>query len=79
MALQDRLTNPPPPKIHGTPCSVGVLVAGLPEDEAQALHKMLYELDWTAPQVYEALTAEGHTVARQSINRHRSGMCRCAK
>jgi hypothetical protein len=34
---------------------------------------------WSQRDIYEALTAEGHEVGFQSINRHRGGACRCAR
>lgn len=61
----------------GVPCSVGQLFAKLNEDEREALDKMLYELNWTAAQVYDALVAEGYSVGFRTINRHRAGKCRC--
>jgi hypothetical protein len=51
----------------------------LDDAEAAALHDMLYVLGWNATQVYDTLRDEGHTVGRQSINRHRRKACRCFK
>lgn len=79
MALSERIKNPAPAVIHGLPCSIGSLLATLDEAEAAALNAMLYELNWNAGQVYDALREEGYTVGRQSVNRHRGGKCRCAK
>lgn len=77
MALAERLLNPPKPRA-GNPCSVGHHLATLPPDEAGALQTML-DANWSQDAIYDALTDEGHTVGRQSINRHRTGKCRCAK
>lgn len=81
MALSERLANPP--RTHtGTPCSVGVLLDALEGDELAALQEMLGTQDqrgWSQDAIYDALTAEGYEVGRQSINRHRGGKCRCAK
>lgn len=79
MAIADRIKQEPAPKIHGLPCSIGALLDQLDEAEAQALNVMLYELNWNASQVYDALRDEGHQVGRQSINRHRGKNCRCFK
>lgn len=78
MALADRL-NDAPRKIQGFPCSVGALIERLTDEEAKALNAMLHELGWSQARIYEALTAEGHDVGRQTINRHRSRACRCYK
>ena len=76
MALADRITQTAPERVHGLPCSVGDLLTRLPEAEADALRHMLAN-GWSMNQIYEALTAEGHDVGRQTINRHRSRSCRC--
>lgn len=81
MALADRLTTPPAPK-HGYPCSVGVLLDTLDQDDRDALLTMLGTPErrgWSASDIYDALIAEGHKVGLQTINRHRGGKCRCAK
>jgi hypothetical protein len=80
MALADRIKEPPAASIHGHPCSVGELLNSLPTTEAEALNLMLTgtpERRWSQTEIFDAVTAEGHTVGRQSINRHRSGRCRC--
>jgi hypothetical protein len=76
MALADRITDAPPERAHGLPCSVGKLLAELPDAEADALRHMLGN-GWSQNQIFDALTAEGHDVGRQTINRHRSRSCRC--
>lgn len=79
MALADRIKEPST-RIHGTPCSVGALLAALPKDEAAALNLMLTgtpERRWSQSEIHDAVTAEGHTVGLQSINKHRAGRCRC--
>ena len=78
MALTERLTEKKR-KPTGTPCSVGELLAALPDSERDALHAMLYELGWSWSRIHDALAAEGHHVSGQQINRHRSQACRCWK
>ena len=81
MALAERIKQTPPP-MHGTPCSVGVLLDQLEGAEHDALLAMLgtpEKRGWSQAQIYDALTAEGYTVGRQTINKHRAGQCRCAK
>ena len=76
MALADRVNDQTPKRVHGLPCSVGRLLDTLPEPEADALKHMLGN-GWSQNQIYEALTAEGYSPGRQTINRHRSQSCRC--
>lgn len=79
MALSDRLLNKPE-TIHGKPCSVGVLLTTLEGNDLDALRTMLGTPErrgWSEGDIYDALTAEGYSVGRQSINRHRGGRCRC--
>jgi hypothetical protein len=78
MALSDRLESTPQ-RIQGLPCSIGALLDRLPENEQGALNSMLHELGWSASRIYDALSAEGLEVGRQSIGRHRSRACRCFK
>ena len=75
MALADRITAAPK-RAHGLPCSVGDLLDRLPDDERAALQHML-DNGWSQNEIYDAVTAEGHEVGRQTINRHRSRSCRC--
>jgi len=75
MALSDRVQSKPARR-HGIPCSVGELIDTLPPDESAALEQML-STGWSQTEIHAAVTAEGHYVGRQSINRHRSRACRC--
>ena len=78
MALQDRINDP---KIRrGFPCSIGKLLADLPNPEADALNVMLSgtpERRWSQTEIYDAVTSEGYEVGRQQINHHRAGRCGC--
>lgn len=76
MALADRLKDTPR-RAPGLPCSIGALEEKLQGKEADALNAMLYTLGWSAASIYDALTAEGYDVGRQTVNRHRSRACRC--
>lgn len=81
MSLANRVRTPPA-AMHGLPCSVAVLLDTLKGDELEALRIMLgtpEKRGWSQRDIYEALTAEGHEVGYQSINRHRGGQCRCGK
>lgn len=82
MALAARVTQPRPAPVHGSPCSVGNLLATLEGDELDAFKTMLGTPErpgWTASDIYAAVTDEGHHVSYQQINRHRGSKCRCPK
>ena len=77
MALADRLTTQAPTNA----CPLGRLMDELDAKELAALKAMLGTPEvwgWTAPDIYEALKAEGHSVGFKAINKHRGGKCRCA-
>lgn len=79
MSLVER-AQAKPPRMHGTDCSVGVLLRELPADERAALVAMLGTKEhrgWSQSEIYEALTKEGHYVGQQMINKHRAENCRC--
>lgn len=76
MSLTDRLRAGPKPSMHGAPCSVGELLDTLPSEEAEALQHMLDD-GWPATKIHDAVTAEGLTCGRQTINTHRRKQCRC--
>lgn len=83
MALAERI-NSRGPSTHGIPCSVGALLEQLADqpEELAALKLMLGTREkhgWTQDQIYDALSAEGYKVGRQSINRHRGHKCRCTQ
>jgi hypothetical protein len=78
MALSDKLEDAPV-RMAGKPCSIGSLLDSLPPDEVTAFNRMMHELGWSQARIYEAVTAEGHSIGAQSINRHRSRGCRCYK
>jgi hypothetical protein len=75
VALADRLVPEPVNR-----CSLGKLLDELEGGELAALKVMLGTRDawgWTAPDIYEALKDEGHSVGFKAINKHRGGKCRC--
>jgi hypothetical protein len=74
--LADRIGEDPRRRT-GLPCSVAELEESLDGKEADALHAMLYTLGWSQEKIYAALRDEGHSVGKQTINRHRSRSCRC--
>jgi hypothetical protein len=80
MSLAERATTPKKP-IHGTPCSVGELLATLDKAEAHALRTMLDApwRVWPHLHVEEACRAEGHPVGQGQVGQHRRQACRCFK
>lgn len=89
MSLADRVTQRPE-TIHGTPCSVGSLIASLEASELAALQKIMYGRTgltepaggfrgWTEQEVFDTVTGEGYSVAKNQINEHRGKRCRCYK
>lgn len=63
----------------GLPCSIGHLLHTLPEREAEILQSWLDNPVATQEWIYLTLRTEGHPVGRQTINRHRRGLCRCER
>lgn len=62
---------------RGTPCTVGVVLDGLDQDDRAAAIQALADRTRTATSIAEALTSIGHPVAKQTVQRHRRGECRC--
>lgn len=79
MSLSER-AKIKPVRTYGTPCSVGHLLETLEGAELDAFLAMLgtpEQRGWSARDIYVAVTAEGHEIGFQSINRHRGGNCKC--
>ncbi len=75
MSLAERLAERSTPTETAC-CSLGRLLETLDGDELEALKTMLGTPDnWglSAPEIYEDLKAEGHTVGFKVINKHRGG------
>lgn len=77
MALADRIQSQAPKrKPSGNPCSVQELLDALPPEESASFQFMMDD-GWSQERIYADLKAEGHSVGKQTINRHRSKGCRC--
>lgn len=74
-----QLAATPTRKLPGNPCSIAALLDSLDDTERAALQAMLDDRRWTSIAIYRSILDEGHDVARQTVNRHRAGLCRCAK
>jgi len=79
MPLANRATTTVKPTIHGAPCSIGKYYRDNLDDHAELaeLNSLLYDEGKDAGQVWNELDANGITVARSTINKHRGGNCRC--
>jgi hypothetical protein len=64
---------------HGMPCSVGVALEAMrPAVRAVFTEAMALPVrDVQHVRVAELLEAEGHTVGKQQVGRHRRGECGC--
>ena len=81
MSLADRLEGLDPPR-SGRPCSVGSVLARLPEGDRVALVAAL-SVPKDDPrrlsnrQISEALKSEGFDIHTKTVETHRKGACRC--
>jgi len=79
-ALADAASTADKP-VHGKPCSVGEARASMDKASAKDFDAWLrgegLRLDDT--QMWKALQAMGHRVAKQTVGRHRRGDCRCSQ
>ena len=80
MSLAAALTAGPTHTRKGPGCSVGLLLAQLPDSERAALLAMLADPDWNAEAIADRVSAEEDihvTIQGQTIARHRRGRCSC--
>ena len=81
MTLADRLEGLDPSR-HGKPCSLGSLLARLPDGDRVALLAAL-SVPKDDPrrlsnrQISEALKSEGFDIHTKTVETHRKGACRC--
>lgn len=75
MAIADIASTDVPALIKGPSCTVCMLLAELPADEAQALRALLADTRWRYSALSEALKAEGHHLAAHALSRHGRGQC----
>lgn len=58
-------------------CRVKVVSAALPEEDAKELAEMLADPLIRSTWIVRALRARGFEIGESSVERHRSGGCRC--
>lgn len=69
---------PPPPIPKGPPCTVGLLMARLPEGEREALAEMLADPGWTGVDIAADIVLRGYArIKGGTVSRHRRGACEC--
>lgn len=60
---------------HGPRCTMCQILLELSPQDAETLRQALATRSFTANQIAEALTAEGHKVQGATVARHRRGEC----
>lgn len=60
-------------------CSVALLLRTLPKAEAADLRAAVADAAVTGAAISRALTAFGHRVTTNTVNRHRRGECGCGQ
>jgi len=76
MSLAAALSRESAPARRGSPCTVGLLLADLSDDDARELRGALASGMQHAA-IVRALTSEGHKFIASTIARHRRGECAC--
>jgi hypothetical protein len=77
LGLADKLSDLTSASIEKTiGCPVALLINSLSEEDATALTRALKSPASTRS-IHIALRAEGYTVDRDLLGRHRKGFCRC--
>lgn len=77
MSLAELFAEAPEPSIKGPRCSVGRLLASLPEADADVLRQVMADDAWTAKRIAERLRHKDIDVSQYTLNRHRNGECLC--
>jgi hypothetical protein len=62
----------------GPPCGIEIVYSKIGKEDAAALGAYLADLEVPSTAIARALKADGHNVGAQAVQRHRSGVCRCA-
>lgn len=75
MAIADLYAAGAPGITKGPSCSVCILLADLPDGEADALRQLLSDPLWRYSSLADALAAEGHKIAAFTLARHARGQC----
>lgn len=60
-------------------CTMGRLLLSLPPEDAKDLTRALSDDAITARAIARVLVSRGHDINDQSVNRHRRGLCGCAR
>ena len=80
MGLAERERAAKPVVVKGPMCSVQQACFRLSQDDADALHRLVFKrLDLTAAQVERILAEEEIDLPQHNISRHRRGSCRSCR
>jgi hypothetical protein len=79
MSLRESLQTQAQRIKKGPPCSIGIIIEQLPEDDAEALQQAFHDPYVTGRAITAALRAEGYSARDYNVNRHRRGLCLCGE
>jgi hypothetical protein len=80
MSLRQSLEAEKAASRKGPPCGMAVVESRLDPDDLAALHEFLADRDnVTTAAIYRALAGDGHSVGKNTIERHRRGECACGQ
>ena len=78
MALDAKFTQAKTAR-KGPPCTVGLLMDFMTEDDRAALVAALADPAIESRTIWRVLVEEGHEISDTPIGRHRRGMCLCSR
>ena len=78
MPLAEKFIQAKTPR-KGPPCTVGLLLQFMTEDDKAALIAALADPSIESRTIWRVLVEEGHEISDTPIARHRRGMCLCSR
>ena len=79
MSLRDRLAAETAKPTFAPRCAMAKLFTQLSKDDRAALDEALADVNIRHSSIEAALRESGFPVARDSVSRHRRGVCRCER
>lgn len=68
-----------PVKDMGPACSVAAVIRSLPPEDADALRAAIADDRWRGTDITRVLGDEGIHLGAAALQRHRRGVCKCAR